>query len=183
MSGTAWSSVWSPCSFFVGLGLSLGMGAGMGGCDQAPADAKPPPRVEAPVAAAPVVDANAKAAVVVPVDPPPPAPTTAVVEPDVVPLEAPRPVEVVTPSDPSGSAAADEPRDEPGKDGAPVFTGSRKGVKKGGPTKVEAFTDCQRHETFADGHCYASHQAACEGLGCSGECLSLKSMPAQAKCL
>lgn len=177
MSGTPWSSGWSSRSLVVGLAL----GMGMSGCDQAPTDAKPPAPVEAPAAAAPAGDA--KAAVVVSVDPPPPAPTTAVVEPDVVPLEAPRPVEVVTPSDPSGSAAADEPRDEPGKDGAPVFTGSRKGVKKGGPTKVEAFTDCQRHETFADGHCYASHQAACEGLGCSGECLSLKSMPAQAKCL
>ncbi len=48
--------------------------------------------------------------------------------------------------------------------------------------KVGAFTDCARTETFADGRCYATTDAACSALSCSGKCMQLKSMPPQAVC-
>ncbi|MEM9458575.1 MAG: hypothetical protein AAGF11_30645 [Myxococcota bacterium] len=53
---------------------------------------------------------------------------------------------------------------------------------RGEGRRVGAFTDCAPSETFADGRCFSTHQAACKALDCKGSCMQLKSMPAQARC-
>ena len=48
---------------------------------------------------------------------------------------------------------------------------------------AEAYTDCDPGEVFADGCCWSSFTAACDGLACATECLGITTVPMSAACV
>ncbi len=150
-----------PSSLLFGLSLSLVMFA----CDKPPAE--PPAKPSAPstpeVKAAPQDGAPNEAK---------PQPAVEEAAPD----EAPTPTAV---DDPAAAPTA-----EPESKGSPAAVKPKEGAAASTKTPAKTFTDCKPDETFADGRCFATHEAACKALGCAADkCVALKSMPPQAKCM
>lgn len=134
----------------------------------ASAKASPPPAEPVPGAAPVEVPPAAPAE-------PPVEPAPAAVEPLPAPAKEERADAAAAPATADARPSA-APEAQPSSPEAPAA----RTASEGRPAKV--FTECRRSETFADGRCYASRDAACEALSCGGQCIDMRSMPPQVTC-